>query len=103
MVAGSEAPGLQRGPDGSYVYLVTSESTVTLQPVKPGAEAPGGKTVVLDGLKAGDKVVSEGQFRLKPGAKVLALAPGETPPAPAAQGAAGEAKPGETPRRRRGG
>ncbi len=39
---------LQRGPDGSYVYLVTSESTVTLQPVKPGAEAPGGKTVVLD-------------------------------------------------------
>lgn len=94
---------LQRGPDGSYVYLVTSESTVALQPVKPGTEAPGGKTVVLDGLKAGDKVVSEGQFRLKPGAKVLALAPGETPPAPAAAGASGEAKPGETPPRRRGG
>ncbi len=99
---------LQRGPDGSYVYLVTSESTVTLQPVKPGAEAPGGRTVVLDGLKAGDKVVSEGQFRLKPGAKVLALAPGETPPTTAAPGASGEtkpgeAKPGETPRRRRGG
>ena len=99
---------LQRGPDGSYVYLVTSESTVALQPVKPGTEAPGGRTVVLDGLKAGDKVVSEGQFRLKPGAKVLALAPGETPPAPAAAGASGEtkpgeAKPGETPRRRRGG
>jgi len=97
---------LQRGPDGSYVYLVTSESTVTLQPVKPGAEAPGGKTVVLEGLKAGDKVVSEGQFRLKPGAKVLALAPGETPPAPAAAAGetkSGEAKPGDTPRRRRGG
>jgi multidrug efflux system membrane fusion protein len=94
---------LQRGPDGSYVYLVTSESTVALQPVKPGAEAPGGRTVVLDGLKAGDKVVSEGQFRLKPGAKVLALAPGETPPAPATPPAGGEAKPGETPRRRRGG
>ncbi len=98
---------LQRGPDGSYVYLVTSESTVALQPVKPGTEAPGGRTVVLDGLKAGDKVVSEGQFRLKPGAKVLALAPGETPPAPAAAGASGEtkpgeAKPGETPPRRRG-
>lgn len=99
---------LQRGPDGSYVYLVTSESTVALHPVKPGVEAPGGRTVVLDGLKAGDKVVSEGQFRLKPGAKVLALAPGETPPAPAAPGTNGETKPGEaksgeTPRRRRGG
>jgi membrane fusion protein, multidrug efflux system len=96
---------LQRGPDGSYVYLVTSESSVTLQPVKPGTEAPGGRTVVLEGLKAGDRVVSEGQFRLKPGAKVLALAPGETPPAPAAAtpSGSGEAKPGETPRRRRGG
>lgn len=96
---------LQRGPDGSYVYLVTNESTVALQPVKPGAEAPSGRTVVLEGLKAGDKVVSEGQFRLKPGAKVLALAPGETPPAPAAAGEtkAGDARPGETPRRQRGG
>lgn len=98
---------LQRGPDGSYVYLVTGESTVALQPVKPGAEAPGGRTVVLDGLKAGDKVVSEGQFRLKPGAKVLALAPGETPPAPTAPAAAGQTGPGdarsgETPRRRGG-
>ncbi|GMV30748.1 MAG: hemolysin D [Rhodanobacteraceae bacterium] len=88
---------LQRGPDGSYVYVVKDDSRVVLQPVKAGAEAPGGRTVVLDGVKAGDKVVSEGQFRLKPGAKVLALAPGETPPPPAAPAA------GEAPRRRRGG
>lgn len=93
---------LQRGPEGSYVYLVKEDSTVALQPVKPGTEAPGGKSVVLEGLKPGDKVVSEGQFRLKPGAKVLALAPGETPPPPAAP-AAGENKSGEQPRRRRGG
>lgn len=93
---------LQRGPDGSYVYLVKEDSTVALQPVKPGTEAPGGKSVVLEGLKPGDKVVSEGQFRLKPGAKVLALAPGETPPPPATP-AAGENKSGEQPRRRRGG
>lgn len=93
---------LQRGPDGSYVYVVKEDSTVTLQPVKPGTEAQGGRTVVLEGLKPGDKVVSEGQFRLKPGAKVLALAPGETPPPPAAP-AAGENKSGDQPRRRRGG
>jgi len=99
---------VQRGPDGSYVYLVKEDSTVALQAVKPGTEAPGGKTVVLDGLKARDRVVSEGQFRLKPGSKVLALAPGETPPAPAAPASdAGKttdpAKAGDTPRRRRGG
>lgn len=93
---------LQRGPDGSYVYVVKDDASVALQPVKTGAEAPGGRTVVLDGVKAGDKVVSEGQFRLKPGAKVLALAPGETPPPPAAP-AGGEKPAGDTPRRRRGG
>lgn len=93
---------LQRGPDGSYVYLVKEDTSVALQPVKAGAEAAGGRTVVLEGVKAGDKVVSEGQFRLKPGAKVLALAPGETPPPPAAP-APGDKPAGDTPRRRRGG
>ncbi|WP_257386694.1 efflux RND transporter periplasmic adaptor subunit [Tahibacter caeni] len=96
---------VQRGPDGSYVYLVKEDSSVALQPVKPGTEAPGGKTVVLEGLKAGDRVVSEGQFRLKPGSRVLALTPGETPPpAPAGDAKSGDpAKSAEPPRRRRGG
>lgn len=94
---------LQRGPDGAYVYVVKEDSTVALQPVKAGAEAGGGKTVVLEGLQAGERVVSEGQFRLRPGAKVLALAPGETPPAPAAPAAGEAGKSGETPRRRRSG
>ena len=40
---------------------------------------------MLASLKAGDRVVSEGQFRLKPGSKVHALAPGETPAAPTAE------------------
>lgn len=94
---------LQRGPDGAYVYVVKEDSTVALQPVKTGAEAGGGRTVVLEGLRAGERVVSEGQFRLKPGAKVLALAPGETPPAPAMPAAGEAATSGETPRRRRSG
>lgn len=92
---------LQRGPDGSYVYLVTDDASVTVQTVKPGSEAPGGKTVILEGLQAGQRVVSEGQFRLKPGAKVLALAPGETPPAPAAAAPGTTPAQGEAPRRRR--
>jgi multidrug efflux system membrane fusion protein len=96
---------LQRGPDGAYVYVVNDDSTVAQQAIKTGAEAGNGRTVVLEGLQAGQRVVSEGQFRLKPGAKVLALAPGETPPAPAATPAASgdAAKSGETPRRRRSG
>lgn len=94
---------LQRGPDGAYVYVVKADSTVALQPVKAGAETGDGKTVVVEGLQTGDRVVSEGQFRLKPGARVLALAPGETPPAPAAPAVDEAGQSGEAPRRRRGG
>jgi len=40
----------------------------------------------FDRLKVGDKVVTEGQFRLKPGSKVEALAPGQAaPPTSAAE------------------
>ncbi|UXI67452.1 efflux RND transporter periplasmic adaptor subunit [Tahibacter amnicola] len=68
---------LQRGPEGTYVYLVGDDDTVRMQPVKAGIEAPGGKVVIADGVSAGQRVVTEGQFRLKPGARVQALAPGE--------------------------
>ena len=37
------------------------------------------------GLKLGEKVVTEGQFRLKPGSKVQPLAPGQVPAAPTAE------------------
>ncbi|GAP65320.1 RND family efflux transporter, MFP subunit [Mizugakiibacter sediminis] len=74
------AQAVQRGPDGSYVYLLQPDSTVLMQPVQVGGEAGDGALLVTSGVKAGDRVVTEGQFRLKPGAKVLALAPGQTPP-----------------------
>lgn len=74
------AQAVQRGPDGSYVYLLQPDSTVLMQPVQVGGEAGDDALLVTSGVKAGDRVVTEGQFRLKPGAKVLALAPGQTPP-----------------------
>lgn len=74
------AQAVQRGPDGSYVYLLQADSTVLMQPVQVGGEAGDEALLITSGLKAGERVVTEGQFRLKPGAKVLALAPGQTPP-----------------------
>ncbi|MDC8011469.1 efflux RND transporter periplasmic adaptor subunit [Tahibacter soli] len=97
------AQALQRGPEGTYVYVVKEDSTVAMQPVKSGADAGNGKILISEGLKVGERVVTEGQFSLKPGAKVLALAPGETPPAPAATAPASGDKPAEGTRRRRGG
>ena len=97
------AQAVQRGPEGSYVYVVQDDSTVAMQAVKPGADAGGGKIMITEGLKAGQRVVTEGQFNLKPGTKVLALAPGETPPPPPMTPTADGDKPADGGQRRRGG
>ncbi|WP_066092954.1 efflux RND transporter periplasmic adaptor subunit [Xanthomonas massiliensis] len=76
------AQAIQRGPDGDYVYLVQPDNTVKVQTVLQGVEVDDSNVQVAKGLKAGDRVVTEGQFRLKPGAKVQALEPGQTPAAP---------------------
>ena len=73
---------VMRGPDGEYVYIVKPDSTVGMQTVKSGVEVGDSQVQITEGLKGGERVVSEGQFRLKPGAKVTALKPGETPAAP---------------------
>lgn len=81
-----------RGPDGEYVYKVAADNTVHMQPVATAGEAGDTRMMIADGLEAGDRVVTEGQFRLKPGAEVKPYAPGEvpddTPPAAAGDGRA---------------
>lgn len=75
---------VQRGPDGDYVYLVQGDHTVKVQNVQVESDVDDTHTLIASGLKVGDQVVTEGQFRLKPGAKVQPLKPGEVPPAPSA-------------------
>ena len=76
------AQAVQRGPDGDYVYQLQSDQTVKMQPVTVGQEVGDSHVMVTKGLAVGDQVVTEGQFRLKPGSKVKALKPGEVPAAP---------------------
>jgi len=76
------AQAVQRGPDGDYVYQVQGDSTVRMQPVVVAGEVGDSHVMIGSGLKVGDRVVTEGQFRLKPGSKVNALKPGEVPAAP---------------------
>jgi len=78
------AQAVQRGPDGDYVYQVQGDDTVKMQAVVVAGEVGDSHVMIGSGLNAGDRVVTEGQFRLKPGSKVNALAPGEVPPAPTA-------------------
>jgi membrane fusion protein, multidrug efflux system len=79
------AQAVGRGPDGDYVYLVQADSTVKMQPVVIAGEVGDSHVMIGSGLKAGEQVVTEGQFRLKPGSKIKALKPGEVPAAPTAE------------------
>jgi membrane fusion protein, multidrug efflux system len=60
---------VQAGQDKSFVYVVKADSTVEVRTVKTGSTIDT-MTVIEDGLKPGEQVVTDGQLRLVPGAKV---------------------------------
>ena len=60
---------VQTGQDGPYVYVVKEDLTVEPRQVKPGSTAEG-VVAITKGLAAGERVVTDGQLRLFPGAKV---------------------------------
>jgi membrane fusion protein, multidrug efflux system len=63
------APAVQVGQKGSFVYIIKSDQTVEARNVTVG-QTVANKTVVRTGLQAGDRVVTDGQFNLTPGAMV---------------------------------
>lgn len=63
------ARALERGPDGTFTYVVRADSTVEARPLKI-LEESGDTVVVESGLKEGEQVVVSNQYRLQPGAKV---------------------------------
>jgi multidrug efflux system membrane fusion protein len=60
---------VQYGAPGSFVYLLNPNSTVSVRVIKTGV-TEGDEMQVLSGLKAGDKVVTDGVSLLRQGAKV---------------------------------
>ena len=60
---------LQTSQQGTYVYVVNQDMTAQPQPVKIGWTV-GEETVIASGLQPGQRVVTDGQLRLTPGAKV---------------------------------
>ena len=60
---------LQTSQQGTYVYVVNQDMTAQPQPVKVGWTV-GEEAVIASGLQAGQRVVTDGQLRLTPGAKV---------------------------------
>ena len=60
---------VQIGQDGSYVYVIKSDMTAEIRNVKTGATLDN-MTVIEEGMQPGEQVVTDGQLRLVPGAKV---------------------------------
>jgi multidrug efflux system membrane fusion protein len=68
---------VQRGPKGEFVYVVGDDMTAQQRDVVT-VVAEGGTSRVTQGLKAGEKIVTDGQYRLQPGSKIKPSQPGET-------------------------
>jgi multidrug efflux system membrane fusion protein len=66
------AGAVQQGPSGSYVYVVGSDQKVALRTVHV-AQISEGQALIDSGLKAGETVVVDGQYRLQPGTLVREL------------------------------
>jgi multidrug efflux system membrane fusion protein len=62
-------PAVQRGPNGTFVYVVNPDNTVAVRPVQVDT-FQGPLALIAQGLKPGERVVTDGQNQLRPGAKV---------------------------------
>jgi multidrug efflux system membrane fusion protein len=60
---------VETGQEGQYVYVVKKDMTAEVRPVTVGATV-GQETIIVKGVQPGETVVTDGQLRLLPGAKV---------------------------------
>jgi multidrug efflux system membrane fusion protein len=78
---------IQRGNQGTIVYVVNDDNTVSIRAIVTGP-AEGNFTAVESGLQAGERVIVDGVDRIREGAKVEVVQPGSA--APAAPGGGGK-------------
>ena len=61
---------VQISQSGPFIFVMKSDNTVDLRPVKPGQRQDGDLMVVESGVEPGETVVVTGQLALAPGSKV---------------------------------
>ena len=86
---------VQRGAQGMFVYVVQPDNTVALRNVKLGP-LDGQRQAIVEGVAAGEVVVTDGTDRLRPGAQVQVASarPEIKPPAPGSYKGGGRKKGG---------
>ena len=60
---------VQRGPEGAYAFVIKDDQTVEVRPVKV-TQIEAGQALIDSGLRPGEQVVVDGQYRLQTGSRV---------------------------------
>ena len=63
---------VQQGPNGPYAYVINPDNTVSIRQIKV-AQVSDGQALIDSGLKADERVVIDGQYKLQPGTHVTLL------------------------------
>lgn len=87
---------IQRGPQGTFAYVLNSNGTVSIRIVKE-AITEGSQVGLSDGLQPGEVVVVDGQDKLQDGTKVDAHANSQSP-APSAPKSTAPKSPAPAPK-----
>jgi membrane fusion protein, multidrug efflux system len=66
------ASAVQQGPNGAYTYVINSDKSVAVRPIKV-AQISEGQALIDSGLQVDEQVVIDGQYKLKPGVHVTLL------------------------------
>jgi multidrug efflux system membrane fusion protein len=83
---------VQRSQSGVYTYVVSADGQTVSSRQISLVQIEDGFAIVNSGLAAGDRVVVDGQYKLKPGSHVVDAAMAGSAPAGGASAAAGEKK-----------
>jgi multidrug efflux system membrane fusion protein len=68
------ASAVQRGPNGFYAWAITGGNKAEMRPLMTGATT-NDITIVTSGVKEGDRLVIEGQYKLQPDSVVTITPP----------------------------
>ncbi len=66
---------VQRGPDGTFAYIINNQSSAQVRPIRV-AQVDQGQALIDSGLAPGERVVVDGHYKLQPGTKVTFSGPG---------------------------
>jgi membrane fusion protein, multidrug efflux system len=65
---------VQRGPHGLFAWIVKADNTVEARPIETGTTT-GDRTIVTSGVHDGERVVTDGQYKLQINAPVTIITP----------------------------